>query len=103
MATDARTVKDLLARVVAGRQGRVRVAGTRTRRLADMRPGERGAIAQLDAGDPLRLKKLLALGLVPGCSIELVRRAPAYVFRLGYSQFAVDEPLAAAVTVLVEP
>lgn len=47
-------------------------AGDTLDRLA---PGERGVIARLD-GEPAVRRRLMELGLVPGTTIELVRRAP---------------------------
>ncbi len=67
--------------------------------LCDMRPGESGTIAYIQMNDPERLQKLLAMGILPGEHITLVRRDPSYVFRVGFSQFAVDEEIAADIYV----
>lgn len=46
-----------------------------------------------------KLQKLMAMGVLPGTSIELIRRFPAYVFQVDYSQFAVDEEIASDIYV----
>lgn len=72
-------------------------------KLADMRAGQQGTIVRLSADDPARARKLMALGVMPGSAIQLERRRPAFVFRVGYSQFAVDEGMADGVLVRLEP
>jgi len=71
-------------------------------KLVEMRPGQRGSIAYLNASDQTRLQKLLAMGILPGAELELKRRTPSFVFQVGYSQFAVDEHVASAVFVRLE-
>lgn len=63
--------------------------------LCDLQPGESGRIAYLHMNDPRRLEKLIAMGVLPGVPIRLVRRYPSVTFEAGYSQFAVDEETAA--------
>ena len=48
---------------------------TRERPLDGLAPGERGVIARLDC-DPAIARRLMELGLVPGTSVEVIRRAP---------------------------
>lgn len=43
--------------------------------LGHLRPGQRARVAGLDATGAVR-RKLLALGVTPGCEVELVRCAP---------------------------
>ena len=52
---------------------------------------------------PVRLQKLMAMGVLPGGEVQLIRRAPAYVFEIGYSQFAVDEEIAADIFIRLHP
>jgi Fe2+ transport system protein FeoA len=33
-------------------------------------------------------------GILPGVGIKVIQQFPSYVFQVGYSQFAVDRPLA---------
>jgi Fe2+ transport system protein FeoA len=68
------------------------------RTLADLGPGESGTVEAIRM-DGVDMRKLLALGVVPGCPITLLRRSPSFVFRMGYSQFTVDRRLADSVLV----
>jgi DtxR family Mn-dependent transcriptional regulator len=84
-------------------EGRGRPAGARKERivsaLTDMHPGERGTITYLATHRDDILRKLMALGLLPGAPIELIRTFPSYVFRLGETEYAVDKEIAASLYV----
>lgn len=43
--------------------------------LAALRPGASGVIAEVRAGDPIG-ERLLDLGLLPGTTVHVLRRAP---------------------------
>ncbi len=62
--------------------------------LCDLHPGQSGIIAYIQMNNPHRLQKLMAMGILPGKRITLMRRSPSYVFQVGFSQFAVDEEIA---------
>ena len=80
-------------RGAAGGKGRIVSA------LTDMHPGERGTITYLHAPQGNLLRKLLALGILPGKTVELRRAFPSYVFRVNETEYAVDKDIAAAVYV----
>ena len=65
-------------------------AGKVVSALADLAPGQKGAIAYLHSRRREIMQKLLAMGLVPGAPIALLQRSPSYVFQLGQAQIAVD-------------
>jgi DtxR family Mn-dependent transcriptional regulator len=67
--------------------------------LSSLKPGETGAIAYIKAGDSKKLQKLMAMGVLPGNSIELNANFPSFVFSVDYSQYAVDAGMAAAIIV----
>jgi ferrous iron transport protein A len=67
--------------------------------LASLGAGQRAIIRRLAAGSPADLRKLLALGLLPGVELEVERRWPAVVLRLDFSTVALDAGLAEAVLV----
>lgn len=67
--------------------------------LCDLRPGEEGTIAYIQMNNPRRLQKLMAMGILPGKRIRLMRRSPSYVFQVEFSQFAVDAEIAADIYV----
>ena len=61
--------------------------------LASLREGERATIRRLVAPAGGELRKLLALGLLPGVEIEVERRWPAMVVRMGFATVALDAGL----------
>ncbi len=67
--------------------------------LCDGKPGDEGAVAYLSTRDNREVQKMMAMGILPGASIRLIQRFPSYVFQVGYSQFAVDRPLAEVIYV----
>ena len=70
--------------------------------MADLDVDEEGRVAYLITGDGVRMKELMAIGLVPGVGVKLIRKSPAYVFSLGESEFAVDEDMARAIYVRLQ-
>jgi len=64
-----------------------------------LRPGEAGVIAYIHSGDSEKLKKLMAMGILPGEEVDLERRFPSFVFNVGHSRYAVDEGMASAIFV----
>jgi DtxR family Mn-dependent transcriptional regulator len=73
----------------ARRKGEVGVVA-----LTEMKAGEKGEIAYLAANDPKKMQKLMSMGVLPGNSLHLTRTFPSYIFKVGNSEFAVDEELA---------
>ena len=67
--------------------------------LCEFEPGQRGRVAYIQMNSPRRLQKLMAMGVLPGVPITLLRCSPSFVFEAGYSQFAVDEEIAADIYV----
>ncbi len=62
--------------------------------LSELRKGQRGEIAYIHTTDRKMLKKIMAMGALPGLSITLDQRFPSYVFQIGESRFAVDKNVA---------
>ena len=69
------------------------------RPLCDAKPESEGTVAYLATKDNRKVQKLVAMGILPGVDIKVIRRSPSYVFQVGYSQFAVDRPLAEVIYV----
>lgn len=69
------------------------------RPLANAQVGDRGVIAYLSTRDQREVQKLMAIGVLPGVPVCLIRRFPSYVFQMGYSQFTVDRELAQKIVV----
>ena len=70
--------------------------------LTDLQEGQKGNIAYLHTDDSLRLQKLISMGIIPGIRIILIRRYPSFVFKAGYSQFAVDKDMAEGIYIRLE-
>ena len=68
-------------------------------RLAALHPGERARVTCLEAPGGSAARKLAAIGVLPGVEVVLVQRSPAFVFRMGHAEFAVDAELAGHVRV----
>jgi DtxR family Mn-dependent transcriptional regulator len=62
--------------------------------LTELKPGEPGEIAYLAASDVRKMQKLMSMGVLPGTSVTVLRTYPSYIFKVGQSEFAVDEELA---------
>ena len=62
--------------------------------LCDGRASQQGVVAYLSTRDNREIQKLMAMGILPGSDIRLVRLFPSYIFAIGHSQFTVDRALA---------
>ena len=62
--------------------------------LTELKPGEAGEIAYLSASDDKKMQKLMSMGVLPGSDLCLVQKFPSFIFKVGHSQFAVDDILA---------
>lgn len=66
--------------------------------LSDLDEGERARVLRLEAEGP-GLRKLLAMGILPGVEVAVVQSHPMPVIQAGYTTLAVDRELAQAVAV----
>jgi Fe2+ transport system protein FeoA len=64
-----------------------------------MHRGEAGRIELLDTGDGGVVQRLVALGMLPGASVRLLRRVPAFVVQVDNTQIAMDETMAGRIQV----
>ena len=62
--------------------------------LTELKPGQEGEIAYIQTDDSKKMQKLMAMGVLPGNRINLTQSFPSYVFRVGFSEFAIDSQLA---------
>ena len=62
--------------------------------LTELKPSESGEIAYLSTHDSKKMQKLMSMGVLPGNQLELKQAFPSYIFRIGNSEFAVDQELA---------
>ena len=69
------------------------------RALTELKVGEAARISCLDAAHSNVAAKLASMGILPGVRIRLVRKRPAFVFRIDYAEFAIDRELASLIRV----
>jgi DtxR family Mn-dependent transcriptional regulator len=62
--------------------------------LTELKPNEEGEIAFIQTKDSKKMHKLMAMGVLPGNRILLLQNFPSYIFRIGYSEFAIDADMA---------
>lgn len=62
--------------------------------LCAMEPRKTGKIDYLDTKNPGILHKLIAMGILPGMPITLLRRSPSYLFEVDQTRYAVDKEIA---------
>ena len=70
-------------------------------RLSELKQGTAGRIASLGKTHTAIQEKLIAMGVLPGKDIKLLKKFPSYVFKIGHSQFAVDQEIASAISVIL--
>ncbi len=66
--------------------------------LAALRPGKKAVVAALPA-DRRYLARLLAFGILPGVSLEVLQTFPVYVLSFGHTCIAIDREIAASIKV----
>lgn len=62
--------------------------------LTEFKPGQEGEIAYIQTDDNKKMQKLMVMGVLPGNRITLTQAFPSYIFRVGFSEFAIDTTLA---------
>ncbi len=67
--------------------------------LSECEVKEKGEIAYIKTDRDNVMNKLTAIGILPGLTIQLLRKTPSYLFRMGESQFAIDKDLAEKIQV----
>jgi DtxR family transcriptional regulator, Mn-dependent transcriptional regulator len=67
--------------------------------LTELGRGEVGSVTCLQDPASPSACKLASMGVLPGAELRMVQHYPAYVFRLGHAEFAVDAEMARHVRV----
>ena len=67
--------------------------------ITSMKKGEEGIIAELNTNDKGILRKLMAMGILPGMNLKMIQTFPSFVFQVGYTQVAVDKEIASVILV----
>ncbi len=69
--------------------------------LADLRRGQTAEVIEIATVEESRLIKLAAFGLVPGSTIEVQQRRPAFVIRVNETLLSLSAEVARDVKVMV--
>ncbi len=69
--------------------------------LSEMKAGQGGRIMYIHTHGESSIRKLMAMGVLPGFDVSLIQRYPSFVFKVGQTQIAVDEEIANEIFVLV--
>ncbi|MBT4512270.1 MAG: metal-dependent transcriptional regulator [Chloroflexi bacterium] len=67
--------------------------------VADLKKGQKGKIVYVLTKKDKNLQKLMAMGVLPGQSVEVIQTSPSYVFQVGQTQVAVDKEIAGSIFV----
>jgi Fe2+ transport system protein FeoA len=67
--------------------------------LTELPTGQQGSVSCLQDPASAAACKLAAMGVLPGAELRMVQRSPAFVFRIGHAEFAVDRDMARHVRV----
>ena len=62
--------------------------------LTEFKTNEQVEIAFIQTKDSKKMQKLMAMGVLPGNSILVLQTFPSYIFRIGFSEFAIDAQMA---------
>ena len=68
-------------------------------RLPRLKVGQTAKVAYLETEASARMQKLLALGISPGRTVEVLQRWPVIIVRVDNTQVAIDQPVAEAISV----
>jgi len=66
--------------------------------LNDCSAGEAGKIVAIATGNYTILRKLQSMGIAPGVQIQVIRCRPSMLVQVGHSKVALDQCLAAQIT-----
>jgi DtxR family Mn-dependent transcriptional regulator len=70
--------------------------------LSELAEGQGGTVSYLQTEDPAIMQKLMSMGVLPGSPIQLTQCSPSFIFKMGYSQFAIDTDLARCILIRLE-
>ena len=67
--------------------------------LYNMKTGEKGIVAYFKTKDEAIIKKLMAMGVIPGLPIALEQRFPSFIIKVGRTRAALDQDIAKTIYV----
>ena len=70
--------------------------------LSTIKTRKIGTVACLKSEDETIIRKLIAMGIVPGISITLEQSFPSYIIKVGRTRAALDREMAEAIYLQVQ-
>lgn len=70
------------------------------RNLTELKVGDEAVIGRINTTDDKILKKLMALGVLPGMKLVLLQKFPSYVIKVGNTRIAADDSIARSIVVV---
>ena len=67
--------------------------------LLDLSPGVDSTITGINTKDVRVLKKMMAMGILPGMTVKVIQKYPSVVFKVGNTVLAVDNNIADCIEV----
>lgn len=68
--------------------------------LSELEPFRPAVISSINLKDKDTLKKLMALGVLPGVPVKVIQQSPSYVFQAGNTKIAADSKIASNIKVV---
>ncbi|MDA8235922.1 FeoA family protein [Desulfotomaculum nigrificans] len=68
--------------------------------LLDAEVGKGGTITGIHTKDDNILKKIMAMGVLPGMPVKVIQKSPSVVFKVGNTTLAVDHNIAQCIEIL---
>lgn len=68
--------------------------------LSKLKPLRPAVISSINLKDKDTLKKLMALGVLPGVSVKVIQQTPSYVFQAGNTKIAADFKIVSSIKVV---
>jgi ferrous iron transport protein A len=70
--------------------------------LSSLKTGKIGTVASLKTEDEATLRKLMAMGIMPGIPITLEQRFPSYIIKVGRTRTALDRETAQVIYLQIQ-
>ncbi len=67
--------------------------------IADLAPGMEAKVISLQAVQEVRRERLLAYGVAPGRTIQVLQRSPATILKVDQTELAIENDVASRITV----
>lgn len=64
----------------------------------DLKPGDKVKILAVSDTNNRNTRKLAIFGVLPGAEVEVLQIKPAYVFRIGHTELALDSVIAQGIS-----